>query len=488
VRTIGPQPGPQTQFCSCPADIAIYGGSAGGGKTFCLLLDATRGIYDPLWNPVLFRRTYKQITAPQGLWDKACELYPLLGGRMRQASMDCVFPSGARISFSHMEHEQSKIQWQGTELPFIGWDELTHFSAGQFWYLVSRMRSLGKIEPYMRGTCNPQPGSWVAELLEWWIDPIAGTPIPERAGALRWFCRMPDDSIAWADKPDELPPVSTKPMSFTFVPATLADNPALLAKDPYYADRLRSLPRAERESLLGGNWLSQTGGVFDRDWFKTYSVLPDGALQWIHGGDVVNAPSSALRRFATIDTAGTSKDRAEKAAGKQPSWSVCCIWDYYRPRHTLLLRNVLRIQAEWSELEDRFPNFIAANEVPLVVIENAHFGPVMAKSIKGRKVILVGPKIPGMAENHRGAKLERAVASGCINRIEDGLLRIPDYQPHHADYAWLKAWLSEHLAWQGLPDEVADQIDNTSYACYYSKQMQATPWGGIIQQSHGRTR
>lgn len=488
MKTFAPQPGPQTLFCACPADIAIYGGSAGGGKTFCLLLDQLRGITDPLWNPVIFRRTYKQITAPQGLWDKACELYPLVGGRMRQSQMDCVFPSGARITFSHMEHEQSKIAWQGTELPLISWDELTHFSSGQFWYLVSRMRSMGKIEPYMRATCNPQPGSWVAELLDWWIDPLLGTPIPERGGKLRWFTRMPDDSIEWGDSPDDLPKGVMKPLSFTFIPATLQDNPALLEKDPYYADRLRALPRVEREALLGGNWHAQTGGVFDRDWFRQYDVLPTGELQWSYAGDVITATPSTLRRFATLDTAGTSKDRAEEASGKEPSWTVCCVWDYYRPRHTLLLRNVLRIQEEWANMVTRVTGFLEANEVPIVAIENAHFGPALKSHIKGRQAVLVGPKIPGMAENHRGAKLERAVASGAINRIEDGQVLIPNYERYHKEYAWLKPWLVEHTAWQGHPNEVADQIDNTSYACYYSKQMQATPWGGIIQQSHGRMK
>ena len=486
--TYSPQPGPQTTFCACPADIAIYGGSAGGGKTFCVLLDALRGIGDPYWSPVIFRRTYKQITAPQGLWDKACELYPLVGGRMRQSQMDCVFPSGARISFSHMEHEQSKIAWQGTELPLICWDELTHFTAGQFWYLVSRMRSMGTIEPYMRATCNPDPGSWVAGLLDWWIDPLLGTPIPERGGKLRWFTRMPDDSIEWADSPEGLPKGQMKPMSFTFIPATLQDNPALLAKDPNYADRLRALPRAEREALLGGNWHSQTGGVFDRDWFRGYDILPSGELQWLMAGDVVTAVPSMLRRFATVDTAGSSRERAEESAGKAPSWTVCAVWDYYRPRHTLAIRNVLRIQEEWAAMKTRVTGFLESNEVPIVVIENAHFGPALKSQIKGRKVVMVGPKIPGMAESHRGAKLERAVASGCINRLEDGQLLMPNYERYHKEFAWLKPWLVEHTAWQGRPDEVADQIDNTSYACYYSKQMQATPWGGVIQQSHGSSK
>jgi len=478
---IGPQPGPQTAFLSTPADIAIYGGGAGGGKTYCLLLDCLRGINHPTWTPVIFRRTYKQISASQGLWDKACELYPLAGGKLRESAMDCRFPSGAYIKFSHLEHENDKLDWQGTEIPLVAWDELTHFSEGQFWYLVSRMRSMGPVKPYMRATCNPEPGSWVARLLEWWIDPLLGTPIPERAGVIRWFKRSSDDSLEWSDTRDGLDHIAGRAMSFTFIPATLRDNPALTTKDPDYEDRLRSLPRAEREALLGGNWLSQAAGVFDRDWFKTYGTLPNGDLQCLIHGEAVTIPRGHLRRFGVIDTAGTSRERAEQDRGKEPSWSVCQVWDYYRPRHLLFLRSTCRIQVEWPDLKSRFNDHLASMDVPSVNIENAHFGPALAKEIKGRKVRLIGPKIPGMAESHRGAKLERAVAAGAISRVEDGLVRIPEVMD-----PWVRTYLGEHTAWQGRPDEVADQIDGTSYACYISREMQANQWGGIVNGRHGK--
>jgi hypothetical protein len=481
---IGPQAGPQSAILSTSADIAIYGGAAGGGKTYALLLDSLRGIEDKAWKPVIFRRTYKQIKAANGLWDKACELYPMVGGRMRESEMDCQFPSGAYIKFSHMENENSKIEWQGTEIPGTFWDELTHFSESQFWYMVSRMRSMGTYNPYMRATCNPEPGSWVARLLEWWIDPLLGTPIPERAGVIRYAARAGDDSLAWGDTREELVSLGySKPISFTFIPATLADNPALTRIDPDYADRLRALPRAERESLLGGNWLFQAAGVFDRDWFLTYSAVPSGDIQCLVHGDVLDIPKSHLRRFAVIDTAGTSRDRAEQDRGREPSWSVCQVWDYYKPRHMLFLRSTCRIQAEWMELKARFNDHLAMMEVPIVCIENAHFGPALAKEINGRKTRLIGPKIPGMAENHRGAKLERAVAAGAIARVEDGLIRIPD----NVTDPWVRTYLMEHTAWQGRPDEVADQIDGTSYACYYSKELQAAQWGGMVHGRHGRT-
>jgi hypothetical protein len=74
--------------------------------------------------------------------------------------------------------------WQGAQIPLICFDELTHFRAHQFFYMVSRNRSTCGVRPYIRATCNPDADSWVANFLAWWIDPETGFPIPERAG----FC------------------------------------------------------------------------------------------------------------------------------------------------------------------------------------------------------------------------------------------------------------------------------------------------------------
>ena len=85
--------------------------------------------------------------------------------------------------------------------------------------MVSRNRSTCGVRPYIRATCNPDADSWVADFLSWWIDPVSGHPIPERAGVLRYFVRV-GEKIVWADRPEELmedlvrgqqfPPASTR--------------------------------------------------------------------------------------------------------------------------------------------------------------------------------------------------------------------------------------------------------------------------------------
>jgi hypothetical protein len=144
---IGPQPGPQTQFLSTPADIAIYGGAAGGGKTFAELLEPTRHVHNKDFGAVIFRRTTPQITNEGGLWDESTKLYPLLGAIPKLGDLSWRFPSGATVSFAHIEHDSTVLNWQGSQIPLICFDELTHFTQKQFWYMVSRNRSMSGVRP-----------------------------------------------------------------------------------------------------------------------------------------------------------------------------------------------------------------------------------------------------------------------------------------------------------------------------------------------------
>jgi predicted phage terminase large subunit-like protein len=236
-----------------------------------LLLEATRNADNPGYRGVIFRRTFPQIAAGGGLWDAAGAIYPRLGGVANESKHLYRFRSGAEVAFRHLQHEKNVYDWQGSELAFIGFDEASHFTERQFFYLLSRNRTTCGILPYVRATCNPDAGSWVAGFLSWWIDQDSGLPDLSRAGVLRWFYRIGDD-IHWydtrADAEAAHPDLAadSPPLSVTFVPAVLADNPALLERDPGYRAKLNALPRVERERLLGGNWkVTAADGMF-RDW------------------------------------------------------------------------------------------------------------------------------------------------------------------------------------------------------------------------------
>lgn len=291
---IRPQAGPQLTFLASSADIAIYGGAAGGGKTWALLLEPMRHVYNGDFGAVFFRRTTVMIRNEGGLWDESGKLYPLLGGRPKEHVLEWRFPSGAAVSFAHLEHDKNVLDYQGSQIPLICFDELTHFSQKQFWYMVSRNRSMCGVRPYIRATCNPDADSWVAKFIAWWIDENTGLAIPERSGVVRWFVRI-NDKLIWADTPEALEEQhpGIPPKSVTFIAASLTDNKALMEADPGYLANLMALPTVERERLLGGNWKIRpaAGLLFKRSWCKVVDQAPMD-LEMVRGWDLAGTPKT----------------------------------------------------------------------------------------------------------------------------------------------------------------------------------------------------
>lgn len=295
-----PQPGPQTKFLSTPADIAIYGGGAGGGKSYGLLLEALRNLHTPQFNAVVFRRTRPEIINPGGLWDQS-QIYRAAGMTPREGSiLDWYIPHGLSVKFSHMQHEKNMYDWQGTEIGFAGFDELTHFTRRQFFYILSRLRGTTGVSGYARATCNPDSESWVATFIAWWIDQETGFPIPERDGVLRWFIRQGDD-IIWSDSKDELiaeygEDLGSHAMSVTFIRALVNDNQILLKKDPSYLAKLKALDRVERARLLDGNWKikASAGVMFKRHDFEIIKTPPSNIVKRIRYWDRAATEVSAI--------------------------------------------------------------------------------------------------------------------------------------------------------------------------------------------------
>jgi predicted phage terminase large subunit-like protein len=298
-EVIEPQPGPQTEFLRSKADVVFYGGAAGGGKTWALLLESLRNVGNPGFAGVIFRRTSPQITAPGGLWDESAKLYTRdpIRGKPREHVLEWGFPSGAVLKFSHMEHERNRLDWQGSQMALIGWDELTHFTRTQFLYLFSRNRSTCGVRPYIRGTCNPVPpddgvGGWIHEFVGWYIGPD-GYALPERSGRVRWFVNV-NDELHWADSSAELAErfPTIPPKSFTFIASSIYDNRKLLEVDPGYLANLHALDPVERARLLGdgkrgGNWLIKpaAGKVVNRAWFEVVDAAPAGG-RTVRGWDL----------------------------------------------------------------------------------------------------------------------------------------------------------------------------------------------------------
>jgi predicted phage terminase large subunit-like protein len=275
---IRPQPGPQTVFLQSKADIAIFGGAAGGGKSYSLLLEPCYHVLNEKFRCVIFRRTQPMIRQPGGLWDASQSIYARLGAAAREQSLEWRFPSGAIVKCAGMELEADCYDWQGSEICLVAFDEMSQFTERQFFYLLSRNRSTCGVKPYVRGTCNPDSDSWLRTFLQWWIDDASGLPIPERAGVLRYFVRR-DDALNWAATPEELVEkfgADAEPKSVTFIPAKVTDNKLLLQKDPAYVSNLKALPMVDRRRLLDGDWnvRAAAGNFFRRAWFQIVDSAP----------------------------------------------------------------------------------------------------------------------------------------------------------------------------------------------------------------------
>lgn len=294
---VGPQEGPQTAFLSTRANIALFGGAAGGGKSYALLLEPLRHYYNPRFGAVIFRRNSVQVRNEGGLWHESTGLYTQLRGHPREAFLEWTFPPGSRVKFAHLELDRSVYDWQGAQIPMIGWDELTTFTEKQFVFMLSRNRSTSGVPGYMRATCNPDADSWVRRWVDWWIGDD-GYPIAERSGILRFFIRQ-DDTLCWGSSPEELierygvQAIDVK--SFTFIPARLQDNPILMQKDPSYHANLRALSRVDRLRLEGGNWnvRATAGNLFRAEWFPVLDAVPAGWVKAIRFWDRAATKPSA---------------------------------------------------------------------------------------------------------------------------------------------------------------------------------------------------
>ncbi len=297
---LAPQKGPQERFLATSADICIYGGAAGGGKTFGLLLEPLRHMKNKDFNSVIFRRDYTQVTSPGGLWDSSKKIYSYVQGcyPLKTPKLHWTFKSGASVNFAHLKSDEDCLSWQGSQVTMIGFDELTHFSEYQFFYMLSRNRTDSGVVPYVRATCNPDADSWVAEFISWWIDQDTGYPIPERSGKIRFMVRL-NEAIYWYDTRQEAIDAAIEngmdyekaaimAKSVTFIASTLQDNKILMKNDPGYMANLLALALVERERLLHGNWKikAAAGLMFKRTKVNMLEYLPTDVILWARGWDL----------------------------------------------------------------------------------------------------------------------------------------------------------------------------------------------------------
>ena len=151
-----PNKGPQTDFLAAPEREVLYGGAAGGGKSFALIVDPLRYCNNQNFNALILRRTNDEL---RELIHKSQEMYPKAypGAKWMEKKSQWTFPSGARIWMTYLEQDKDVLRYQGQAFTYIGIDELTQYSTPYAWdYLRSRLRTADPSLPvYMRATTNP---------------------------------------------------------------------------------------------------------------------------------------------------------------------------------------------------------------------------------------------------------------------------------------------------------------------------------------------
>jgi predicted phage terminase large subunit-like protein len=421
-----PQPGAQTKFLSSSADIVIYGGAAGGGKTYGLLIENIRAVgrikqklaeYKtgkrfgdlgvPEFHSVIFRRTGEQLKKSGSIWDESKSFYGQTGVKPNQQEKIWRFDENIDIKFSGMQYVSNKDDWHGAQLDLICFDELSQFDEAQFWYLTSRLRSSsGYTKPYLRATSNPEP-NWLLDLIEWWIS-TEGYPIPSRAGVIRWIV-MNNDVLQWFDSKNEAEAYintiglqgKVNPLSFTFIPATIDDNPALLKRDPNYVSWLHSLGDMEKARLLYGNWrIKPTGKLFKIDDFKEFNVLP-----------------AVTKKIIVIDTAQETKSAND--------YTVMQTWGLYEKK--IYLINQFRGKVQFNEQVSILVNMIITENPKFVAIERKSNGSALIQCIR-RELSSMGSICAIRAIERTKDKYTRG--RECQGYLESGYI----YINPHADY------------------------------------------------------
>jgi hypothetical protein len=247
-----PNPGPQTEFLAASEREVLYGGSAGGGKSYAMLADPLRYMGHPAFSGLLLRHTTEEL---RELIFKSQEMYPKIwpGIKWSERKMQWTAPSGARLWMSYLDRDEDVLRYQGLAFSWIGFDELTQWATPYAWnYMRSRLRSTAPDLPiFMRATTNPggRGHHWVKKMF---IDP---------APAGKSFDATDIDTSKVLVYPEGHSKAGKALFKRRFIPARLSDNPYLAQQGDYEA-MLLSLPEQQRRQLLEGDWDIKEGAAF----------------------------------------------------------------------------------------------------------------------------------------------------------------------------------------------------------------------------------
>jgi hypothetical protein len=259
-----PNPGPQEDFLASNEQEVLYGGAAGGGKSYAMVADPVRYFNNGQSRGLLVRRSTEEL---RELISVSKQLYPraIPGIKFMERDKTWVAPSGATLWMSYLDRDDDVMRYQGQAFNWIGLDELTQWPSPFAWnYMRSRLRatSASKLPLYMRATTNPGgPGHfWVKKTF---IDPAPSNTsfhaTDEHGEVIQW---------PKGHRREGEPLFKRR-----FIPANLFNNP-YLAEDGMYEANLLSMPEHQRRQLLDGDWSISEGSAFSEFNVKKHVIPP----------------------------------------------------------------------------------------------------------------------------------------------------------------------------------------------------------------------
>ncbi len=235
----------QHAFCAYQGKEAFYGGAAGGGKSYSLLMSGLAYVDVPGYSALIIRRTLEELELPEALIDLAHQWLGPTDAAWNGNKHRWTFPSGATLTFGYLKNPGSERRYQSAAFQFIGFDEVTAFPEDQYTYMLARCR-----RP-KRSTRGVSP------------DGVGLGDVPLR---VRSASNPGGDGHDWVKTRFVNPDSRLAP----FFPSKLSDNPHL-DEASYVEMMLLMSDPVTRERMMAGDWdVLVEGTRFRREWFDTW--------------------------------------------------------------------------------------------------------------------------------------------------------------------------------------------------------------------------
>lgn len=207
--------------------------------------------------------------------------------------MQATFPSGAQVQFKVCGADRDISNYDGGQYSLVVFDEGQNHTETQIRYLSSRIRSKAQAPHQLIITCNPKSNhDYLLKFVTPYLDMVTGIPRPEMFAKEMWFGAYNGDTVVAASKEElEEKYQGIFAQTYTFVAATIKDNPRMRKLRPEYVAKLENLKRVERERLLLGSWFAKesTAGFFKREWVEEIDTIPTNVVQRVRGMDLAGS-------------------------------------------------------------------------------------------------------------------------------------------------------------------------------------------------------